>query len=52
MDVTNAARKFFINSFHNSHVVFEQLPRGCRAVSKSFSTKEEAQAALAALQAR
>ena len=45
----NATRKFFINSFHNSHVVMEMLPRGCRAVSKSFRSKNEAEAALTAL---
>lgn len=40
------SRKYYIASFHNSHVVFEQVRGGSRAVSKSFSTKAEAEAAL------
>jgi hypothetical protein len=48
MDMTHT-RKFFINSFNGRHVVFEQLARGCRAVSKEFSSKEEAMQVLLAL---
>jgi hypothetical protein len=39
-------RKFFIGSFNNNHTVFETVRGGCRAVSKTFSTKQEAEAAL------
>jgi hypothetical protein len=42
-------RKLYIGSFGNSHIVFEQVRGGARAVSKSFSTKTEAEAALQAL---
>jgi hypothetical protein len=43
-------RKIFIGSFNNNHTVFETVRGGCRAVSKTFFSKEEAQAALQKLQ--
>ena len=39
-------RKFYISSFHNSHVVMEIVRGGARAVSKCFLSKEEAVKAL------
>jgi hypothetical protein len=39
-------RKFFVGSFNNNHTVFETVRGGCRAVSKTFATKVEAEDAL------
>lgn len=44
-------RKFFINSFNNNHVVFEQVRGGCRAVSPCFYSLDQAKVALAILKA-
>lgn len=47
--MTNQIRKFHIRSYNNHHTVYEILPRGERAVSPLYSSKEAANAALAAL---
>jgi hypothetical protein len=47
--MTAAARKFHIRSYNNHHTVYEIVRGGERAASKTFSTKEEASAALAKL---
>lgn len=45
----NTKRKFFIIFGLNTYCVFERVRGGCRAVSKAFDTKADAQRALAEL---
>jgi len=47
----DAERKLHIRSSGNRHVVYEVVKGGERAVSKEFSTKAEAEAAMAKLKA-
>ena len=44
------ARKFIVGSYHNTHVVYEIVRGGERAVSPSYSSKEAAHSALVLLQ--
>lgn len=43
-------RKFHIGSYNNSHTVYEVVRGGVRAVSPTYSSKDEAKQALNILQ--